>query len=186
MKETLRSLQISTSLHHCTTAFLRHVLSNSPSSPFQLPLIGLSPLHTLLHALSQPLENKSPVAVSRCLLKWFFSDIRSRPLSGIATGLGQFHLVLCTPVSCQSKGNWKLKKDKRRLDSEQLEWRSWNTCSLCDVTSSFYYKPAEHSTAQKIKLMRQVDNEGDQKSGEVSKRQLSNSSCSGLLKRAVC
>jgi len=49
MKETLKCFQISTSLQHCSPAFQHHILSNSLSSPFQLPLTGLSPLNTLLH-----------------------------------------------------------------------------------------------------------------------------------------
>lgn len=59
-----------------------------------------------------------------------------------------------------------------------------NTGCLCDITNSFYYKQAEHSTAPKIKLMRRADNKGDQKIMWSFKRQLSNSSCSGLLKKS--
>lgn len=55
-----------------------------------------------------------------------------------------------------------------------------NPCSLCNIINTFCYKP-ERGTAQIIKLMRWVDNDGDWNCG----RQLSNSSCSGLLARAI-
>lgn len=95
--------------------FLSHL-----SSPFQLPLMGLSPLNTLLCALSQLLGNTALISSNTEVLEWFVC--RHWHFSSICTCNRTWPIPSSTTkfLSYQSEGNLKLKKEKR-LDSELLE-----------------------------------------------------------------